>query len=91
MGFLDLIFPGSKDISKLKTEKKKPEEEKSKGISSASVGCYKADINCENCHILLEFELPKGQTVVNYCEKLICPNCGCPVFEYCSIDSEDKD
>lgn len=85
MDFIKLLFPGFREISALE---KKLDSSKKEDENKAAVGCYKADINCENCHELLEFELPKGQTVVNYCEKLICSNCGCPVFEYCT-DEED--
>ena len=64
-------------IAKLFSRRSKEKEEEGK----AAEGCYKADINCENCHFLLEFELPKSQTVLNYCAGLVCPNCGCFVYE----------
>ena len=64
----------AKLLSRKSTKEKEAEEK-------ASTGCYKADINCENCHFLLEFELPKGQTVLSYCAGLACPNCGCLVYE----------
>lgn len=85
MNLLELVFPG------LKVAKEKKIAEDKASSKEASIGCYKADINCENCHILLEFELPKGQTVINYCEKIVCPNCGCPVFEYCSLPDNEED
>jgi hypothetical protein len=79
--FLDDLVKAFKSIDTDDLIKLRRESTDSKKEIKAAVGCYKADINCENCHELLEFELPKGVTVISYCEKLICPNCGCPIYE----------
>ena len=38
---------------------------------------YRKAVQCRNCSEYVDLEIPKGQTVDDFCRKTVCPNCGC--------------